>query len=930
MSEADEALRAVVTLAVQLLPQQQHPTADQLDKVLAVALEMAPRLGHDGVDRDEARRWLESRVSVTQDDSVGMVSDKDHLEWLRAAKEQREWPFWERYERYLLNVKGRSIPVVNTLGRSTDAVFGELEDPLRPGKWQRRGLVLGQVQSGKTGHFVGLAAKAADAGYRLIIVLAGMLDDLRAQTQARLDEDLLGFDTQYQLRSAESRSTIGVGTLVGSKRLPIASLTTSAQSGDFKKSAASRANIPIGESPVILVIKKHPRIIDYVRTWMTEVNGTEDPETGERIVKGVPLFLIDDEADNASINLNDTGEDPSKINGAIRNLLAAFERSSYVGYTATPFANIYIDPDADHAKFGADLFPASFIHSLRAPSNYLGPERLFGLSSSSEDDEDEVKPLPLVRHVDDAQSWVPPKHRSTFTITEGMPSSLETAINGFVLVCAARRARGQVAVHNSMLVHVTRFTNVQQQVSDQVDEYLYVLRQELAERFGGRVAVREAELQALWEKDFESTTGQFPADEAQRLPWHEVRDHILPALKRIHVKQVNGAAKDVLDYYENRADGLSVIAVGGQKLSRGLTLEGLSVSYYLRFSNTYDTLLQMGRWFGYRPGYEDLCRLWMTPQLEAAYREITRATDELRRDIEEMSVLGMTPENYGLKVQTSSMGLSVTAANKSRQGTRVRVSYQGELAETTIFPLRGGVPRSNFESLEAFVKELDGAHIADSNTTAGVTWRGVSAEEVAAGFFDRYRTAREATRVKPDLIAKYIRSRAARGELGDWTVRLVSQQNGTDPIDIVTRQVAVVTRRRLEDDPLTKDSTRKTIKRILSPAHEAIDLTERQRELALEFTKKAAEGKVGRNGQPLDPKIPTGAPLRQRRNPDQALLLIYPIDRPEGIGLDDVPFLVGFAASFPRSSYDEGVEYMVNSTWLDDDDDLFDQEEPEA
>lgn len=916
MTDDEADLRKVVDLAIKLLPPQGHPTPEEINSNLELAFQAAVLQGL-GFDKDAARRLLESRVNVTQDDSIAMSDGNKHVAWLDQARAERAWPFWERYERYLLDVLGRPIRVVHGIDQSTDRVLADLEDPLRPGPWQRRGLVIGQVQSGKTGQFIGLTTKAVDAGYRLIIVLAGVLDDLRAQTQWRIDEGLLGFDTQYQVRTQEGDHRIGVGTLVASDRLLIASLTTSQQQGDFGKKVATRANIPIGDHPVVLVIKKHPRIIKYVRTWMTGFNGEVHPETGERFVKGVPLLLIDDEADNASINTNISNEDPTAINREIRDLLRAFEKSAYVGYTATPYANVFIDPEVEHERLGSDLFPESFIHSLPAPSNYLGPERLFGLMSRSEDDDEGIDPLPLVRHVDDASTWVPEKHKAGFVITEDIPESLQTAINSFVLTCAARRTRGQLTEHNSMLVHVTRFTRVQKQVAEQIGEYLYLLKGDLSQRFGERAGAREAELERLWNSDFVATSNAFPAGEPEPMAWSAVREHLVAVLRKIQIKEVNGVAKDVLEYYENRESGLSVIAVGGQKLSRGLTLEGLSVSYYLRLSSTYDTLLQMGRWFGYRPGYEDLCRLWMTKRLEAAYREITRATDELRRDVEEMAVLNEKPTSYGLKVRASSLGLAITAPNKRRDGTRMRVSYQGELAETTIFPLRNNVPEKNVESLERFVELLDNGYQRDPETDAGLTWGGVTAEDVATGFFDRYITAREATRVKPGLIAKYIRKSAERGELGNWTVRVVSQKTGERHVATVGgHEVAVVTRRALET-AINESSPRMTIKRVLSPRHEAIDLTREQRELALKQTKELAARKGGKSRRSGDPTIPTGRPLRSVRLPDQALLLIYPIEPPEGAAIN-APFLVGFAASFPYSDFDQGVEYLVNSTWFED------------
>ncbi|MEV5442653.1 Z1 domain-containing protein [Streptomyces sp. NPDC052644] len=909
----DKDLARGLKAAIQLLPEDRQATPEDVSQAITGAV-MIVRL-QSGVELvpGELRKLVEARTNVFQESSAALSDDSGHIPWLPDAKIDRAWPFWERYERYLSWVRDMPAQVVRNLDRTTDEVLGELEDPNRPGKWRRRGLVIGQVQSGKTGQFIGLAAKAADAGYKLIVVFAGIHNDLRAQTQLRIDEGLLGFDTQFQLRSDQEGANyyIGVGNMAGESRLAIASLTNSAEDGDFNGKTASKANLPIGHFPIILVVKKHPKMINHLRSWVTDKHGVDDPKTGRKVVRDVPLFVIDDEADNASINTSDIDADPSKINSCIRDLLASFDRSAYVGYTATPYANIYIDPDANHDSFGDDLFPESFIRTLRAPSNYLGPERLFGLTAYSEEEED-IEPVPLVRYAEDTGDWVPEKHKSGYVPTGELPESLVTAIHSFVLACAARRARGQVNVHNSMLVHVTRFTSVQGHVRDQIEDYVRLMQHSLRDRYGTSSHDLLDELQALWAKDFVGTTDFFTAEDAPRLSWAAVAAEILPSLLKIRVKAINGAAKDALEYYTNSKKGLSVIAVGGQKLSRGLTLEGLSVSYYLRFARTYDTLLQMGRWFGYRPGYEDLCRLYTTPQLEAAYREITVATDELRRDIEEMSVLGYTPRQFGLKVRTSSLGLSITAANKMRQGTRVRLSYSGELAETTIFPLTGGIPEKNFKNLQAFTEALISHSDPSVDEASGsLVWADIPPEMVAAGFFDAYKSAPEANRIRPELIADYIRHCARNGELGRWTVRIVSRNGAATTTELAGHTLGTVIRAASKTARTT--SGRHTIKRVLSPRDEALDLEDQQYAAALAKTKELALGEIKRNGEPRNPALPSSFQIRMQRRPDQPLLLLYLIQAPEGSGVE-VP-LIGFAASFPLSRVDNAKEYVVNVPW---------------
>ncbi|MGW5875316.1 Z1 domain-containing protein [Nocardiopsis terrae] len=914
-ADHDEPLESLATakrLVLAMLPPDRQPSPDEVREVVNAVFGMLAGQGKV-LDREQLLKEIEVMAAVFQEGSSGLRSGEGHEPWLPEARNDRTWDFWERYRRYLEDLRNMPRQVVRRLDQSTDEVLSELEDPRRPGPWRRTGLVIGQVQSGKTGQYIGLAAKAVDAGYRLIVVLAGIHNDLRSQTQLRIDEGLLGFDTQHQTRSNEDGNSrlMGAGKLPLARKLDIASPTNSSEKGDFGRQAAAAVNFPIGSFPVVLVVKKHWRILEYLRTWVTDVHGEEN-ETGRRIVRDVPLFVIDDEADNASINTaRDPEADPTKTNAAIRELVNSFDKTAYVGYTATPFANIYIDPDVDHDDFGADLFPDSFVRSLTSPSNYLGPERVFGLQTEDEEEED-TPPLPLVRHVDDADVWLPDKHKPGFVPSDDLPSSLREAIASFVLACAARRARGQTKVHNSMLVHVTRFTAVQGIVRDQVDDHLRLVVDKLQDRYGKSSELR-AELRTLWERDFVATTNHFPTDEAEALTWEQVSGHILPALRKIQVKTVNGTSKDALDYHENRRSGLSVIAIGGQRLSRGLTLDGLTVSYYLRASKTYDTLLQMGRWFGYRPGHEDLCRLYTTRALEAAYVEVTAATDELRREVEEMATLNLTPRDFGLKVRSSSLGLTVTAANKMRQGTKVMLSYSGEGPETVIFDISDRTVEHNFTVLENFVRRLGLVAEPDQRASGGnVVWRGVSPETIS-DFLSGYETDRMAQRVRPRFIAKYIDQCVKVGELSNWTVCLVGKATSGKRQEIAGHTVGLVTRAPLNDGFETEG--RYTIRRVLSPKDEGLGLDDAQVERARQAARRAAE----RKGKAKLPKDPSGEYLRRQRRPDQALLLVYPIELPTSQTPEQRKPLVGFQVSFPHSRYQSDTEYVVNNTWLRED-----------
>jgi hypothetical protein len=458
--------------------------------------------------------------------------------------------------------------------------------------------------------------------------------------------------------------------------------------------------------------------------------------------------------------------------------------------------------------------------------------------------------------------------------------------------------------------------DVQDRVADQVRDHLQLLKDRI--RYGDGNATAEGELRRLWEGDFAATSAVFPVDVAPPVSWGQVWAEVPSAVEKIQVKVLNGNSDDALQYYEHRKEGISVIAVGGTMLSRGLTLEGLAVSYYLRASKAYDTLLQMGRWFGYRPDYEDLCRLYTTPALVRAYAEITAADAELRREFDVMAALGATPEEFGLKVRTSSAGLEITARNKMRRSQLVKVSYSGDIPETVNFDIRDAALNGNLATLEKFLGRLDDAFHCDPDPETGsIVWTGVTPDEIVDGFLRDY-TAGPAPRTRPAFIADYIRSCQRLGELGSWTVRLVSALGG-DPWKIGGHGDLGLIKRKPENDDI-EAGERYRIGRLVSPSDEGKDLIKgsEQWNRALNAAKIAAAAAPAKNGKPRnEPEFPAGPPLRRQRPPDQAHLLIYPLKDPRSGRYPDAPPVVGFAISFPCSAYATrtAVEYRVNDVW---------------
>lgn len=616
-------------------------------------------------------RKLESMHAVIVGTPDFLDSRTDHEDWFNPSantpiRREFEWHFWDHYKTYLTTIKGWPTSVVNSMDRLSSEILSRIEDPYRKGGWDRRGMIIGSVQSGKTANYTALITKSADAGYKLFIVLAGIHNSLRSQTQSRLNDEFLGYDIDKVQKLTGSERKTGVRTLFRDHHI-VYTLTSSDERGDFSKVIASQSGIPLSKDgpPIILVIKKNVSILRNLINWVPSIVGVPDLD-GQLHIPDIPAIIIDDECDYASINTrwperdenqNINNEwDPTTTNRLIRKLIKMFDKSIYIGYTATPYANIFIHKDNEtHQVYGEDLFPRSFIISLPTPSNYLGPEKVFGLEQDPERDVEEVDPLPLIRVIDDHQNAIPDRHKKDF-ILPFLPKSMRDAIKCFLLSCAARSTRREGTPHNSMLIHVTRFTAVQGLLYEMI---VGELRDLMARIMSGE---NLDDFKDIWENDYLPTTRNMasykpPFRDATEHTWDEIKGRLTNTTRYVKVKKINGTSRDYLDYreLEMKANirvrageevpweerGLSVIVIGGDKLSRGLTLEGLTVSYYLRASRMYDTLMQMGRWFGYRDGYSDLCRIFTTGELLSWYRHIAAATLELREEINYMATIDL-------------------------------------------------------------------------------------------------------------------------------------------------------------------------------------------------------------------------------------------------------------------------------------------------
>lgn len=899
LQQAIKTIRIFLPSTSSVTPQQIEDAVDQVLHIPSYAT----------LDRDALIREVQSIYNIRVDDFRIIEAAERRMPWIKENKGKITWNFWNRYREYLQYDKNYPDNVLTQLDKLTDRTLDGLFNPAITDGISKYGLVVGQVQSGKTSNYTGLICKAADSGYKLIIVLAGIHNNLRSQTQLRLDEGFLGFDTQHQRAFDQNGIKIGVGRIAQSGIAH--SLTSSLDNGDFTAGAASSLGINFNTNePIVAVVKKNSKVLERLLRWLT-AQAIELPD-GRKLIDNKSILLIDDEADNASINTNPDDDKSTKINSLIRDILRLFHKSGYVGYTATPFANIFIPIEEDQ------IFPRDFIINIPAATNYIGPDKVFGIRPL-EDDEISDSVLPIVVRINDYQELIPNGHKKNAQLPDELPESLKTAIKSFIITCAIRRLRGQENAHNSMLVHVSRFINWQNHIKDLVENTFDFYRRGI--EFKTPQIIEE--LREVFEEDtkdyksYKTVSQQILDTELRNIDtntqvheWEDVKQHLHEAASRIIVKEINGGSGDALNYFDHK-NGLSVIAIGGDKLSRGLTLEGLSVSYYLRASRMYDTLMQMGRWFGYRPGYVDLCRLFTSRELNEWFCHITLASEELRSEFDYMAdVAGSTPEQYALKVRTHPGVLQISASNKIRRAETVRVSWSGRLIESYLLSKNQTIINNNLYTTTKFITDLG---ISFKNEKNYFLWNNVSFEKIRF-FLQGFQVHENLKSASPANILRFVEQKFRHGEIQEWNVGLITKNDGHSyPIDNII-EVKLIDRTPSKES--TSDLYYINKSHIISPDDEFIDLTPEEKLQALALTESRNKLSI-KDSVKKEPTRLNGKLVRNNiRKPNKVLLLIYFLN-PNIVEYTDVSKpIVGFAISFPGTDRDDAESFMVHSQLL--------------
>lgn len=867
------------------------PSKDEIKKFIVMQLDIKKMASETtgevfSIDEIKVEKMVEKmadHLSVeTEAHSIIDFRDTQHVEWLdRRRIDIENGLHWTTYKKYLSRQLSQSI--LTELDQSTDKILSNIEDPERNGIWSSRGLVIGDVQSGKTTNFIGVINKSLDAGYKVIIVLSGLHNNLRTQTQQRFEEGVTGSNTKTDALS----NFCGVAKYIDDpSKLRIEGITSRNDTGDFTRVKEPNSTF----SKIFSINKKNvntlTRLIKYIKGFIPE---------GQNSHRNLPLLLIDDEADNASINTKKPDFDPSTINRLITELLSLFDKNSYIGYTATPFANVLSD-----VKNTQDLFPRNFIMCLGRADNYIGPAQVFGEIEDQETSNEDIVDLnkrktnvDWFRNIDNPHSydsdWIEflPNRHNKETILGEMPDSLKDAIYSFLIGIKIRSLRGDEYEHKTMLIHITRFQNVQRQIVEMVDDFVNEIYSELA--IGQINKIDNSHLEAIenvYYRDFENTG----------FSWETIEENLSEtvSLLKDHIFGINGDIKDVIDE-EKYEKGLVSIRIGGDKLSRGLTLPGLMVSYFLRTSRMYDTLMQMGRWFGYRDGYEDLCRIFTTGRLYNWYGHISFASEGLRRRIQQMNLRYLSPLEYRQEVQSHPGMMLVTALNKQYHSRKLSISYNNSNPQIYSFDLslKGiEIQKENLNHVNNFFETLStkkDSEVIKLNTI----FRDVSADDVK-NFIRSFHYGDNVIGIwDTKSIVNYISEMNKIEELTSWTVVLFSNSSSGPEKDINVanfKSRPLMRKNRMSDNIIS-----------ISRANIMNELSER-----LDFTEEEVN-QIRQNIQK-----PKREDFRNARPKERALLVIYLLDANSEEAKKDM-VIPTCAISFPNSINAKTTEFTVNS-----------------
>ncbi len=950
--------------------------------------------------------------------------------WLTPEREREiQWNYTDRYLRYLTD-NGRSEAVIKETDRSSFEILGNLGDPKRPDSFYTKGLVVGEVQSGKTGNFNAVINRSIDCGYKLVIVLSGIMEDLRNQTQDRIEAEVVGEGKNFE---TQGMGTKGVGNIIrfgmmGESGVEQLESITSCRA-DFNKSLLD-ANFSLS-SPKVLVCKKNVSVLKNLIVWLHDFLGDENSK------HNIPILILDDEADNASLNNEGAKgrEYASKINGHIRALLHLFYKKSYLGYTATPFANVLQDRNSGSENkwiisYTSDgiaeekrldqvpnLFPDDFIVLLNSPSNYIGAKQLFETLAPIENKA--LEKIPLIHVVNDNIEHFPSRiyekpggsivgienfqtnaewneKIGEFKSHEGfsnwkdykkatrsskpfdnfpreIPESLIEAILCFILSIAIRDSRKPKQIssdlyepHNTMLIHISRFTIWQNTTKKLVEDYIKEARVKIENDDPSDPKSIYFKLKTVWYRHYaiviESIKDYLPKgyvdDFMTPILFDSLIKYLPEAVQDIQTLAINSITKEKLEY-PNSAPR-KIIAVGGNRLSRGFTIRGLTINYFVRSTNYSDTLLQMGRWFGYRPGYLDCCKLFTTQDSEEKFNLTTRCIEELEGEFRKMEDLGESPSSFILKVRKHPGVLKITRPSILKNTTDVKWSYQDQLVMTTRF----NVEKQKLESVwDTFKKRIAPKFDQEENKNAKEFFTFLAKGTEIIDFLNLENNFDQTEILS---MTRFIEVCQEKGQLTDWTIaiKLDGRANKKDGKGVLTaiesnlpgdvtmairggpKKEQTNQRNQFLNNYIFK-ATGSSANIVSSPRDLSIQLKKNERTSAesafishkKQYFLKKDKGLTEKEAEELARKVTIPERVyREKIKEHQGLLVIYMFDSyysfNQKLGQNDDKFtkfvkdkkynldipIIGYALGFPPLENDPGGEYVKGDYDLSTDD----------
>jgi hypothetical protein len=816
--------------------------------------------------------------------SHALKEPSNYYGWYAGPKRQGEF-HWPHLKRTLIDKTSPwTEDMIKSLDDASTLVVSHLAPPDAKNPIKCKGLVLGYIQSGKTANFSATIAKAVDEGYKLIIVLAGMHNNLRKQTEIRLREELVN----------------------PSNGKTCTTLTTDDETGDFRRHQPIKATRTLGRKDgfTLAVIKKNSSVLRNFRAWL------EDAES--EVLKNCPTLIIDDESDQASVNTNKEDQDPTAINNHIRELVNLFKVVSYVGYTATPFANVFINgADED------DLYPRDFLIALEKPKTYYGPEELFGRDAVN--GKKSTEGMPVIRPVPNKEAELIKSSIKDHDSVALVPS-LVKALDSFLLGAGLRLCRGQWKNHICMLIHMTHLTGPQEELKETLDRYISDIRNKIED---GDEKLK-SRIMALYENDFSVVTNGIIGP--QKIDFDLLWKNLAKFAKQIEiiVDNSNSTARLTFDPELRDGDPLWGIIIGGNTLSRGLTLDGLTTSFFIRDSKTYDTLLQMGRWFGYRKGYADLTRIFVTDELRESFEHLASVEQEIRDEIAVMAANEERPYDVALRIRKHPSML-ITAKNKMRSAVATTLTFSGTKIQTHQLNVTDTkILKRNRQSVEDLLKKIESSGrptepIKFKDLENCFLFRSVHHETILQ-FLDSVAISENNAKFDKKLIQEYILESVGHGRLTDWSVAVMSLKQGI-PIKVGSLSIHPMNRTVKHEVSLDDGSVEATLRAISTPGEELIDLADR-----------FGPGFVSTDNiiEPKDGIRKSDTEVRQESRPeDRALLMIYPLQ--SNLEMSSADFkasrqqiaasyplhgkdqIFAFTLVFPKTSEEDGPrEYLVN------------------